>query len=217
MDNGRLITMVRVGQRLHKERLAKKLSLEDIAKATKIKSSFLAAIEKGEYSKLPSPAYAQGFVRNYAAYLGLPKAEITALFRREFDEKKAYQVLPDSLTKTKEFPLRRIHFQESLIVLGIILVVFFGFLGFQYRYVFFSPALTITSPVENATTTGEVTVKGKADPNATVYVNNELVSINSNGEFTKQLSLFSGKSEILVKAQNRMGKETVVQRAIIVK
>jgi len=94
--------MVPVGQRLQRERIQKKLTIEDVAKATKIKAVFLAAIEKGEYTKLPSPAYAQGFVRNYASYLGLPKGEITALFKREFDEKKAYKVLPDSLAKREK-------------------------------------------------------------------------------------------------------------------
>lgn len=209
--------MVRVGQLLHKERLQKKLSLEQIAAATKIKASFLAAIEKGEYNKLPSPAYAQGFVRNYAAYLGLPKAEVTALFRREFDEKKAYQVLPNSLTKTQEFPLRRIRVQESIIVLGVVLILFLGFLAFQYRYVFLPPSLTITSPQQGVTTSKEVTIRGKTDSSATVYVNNELVSLNSNGEFTKRLTLFSGKSSVTIKAKNRMGKESVVTREIIVK
>jgi cytoskeletal protein RodZ len=209
--------MVRVGQRLHKERLAKKLSLEDIAKATKIKTRFLAAIEKGEYSKLPSPAYAQGFVRNYASYLGLPKAEISALFRREFDEKKAYKVLPDTLTKTQEFPLRRIRIQESLIVLGAIFLFFFIFLAYQYRYVFFAPSLSISSPKQGATTAQDVTISGKTETNATVYVNNEPVSLTSNGEFTKRLTLFSGKTVVTITAKNRMGKETVVKREIIVK
>jgi cytoskeletal protein RodZ len=209
--------MVRVGQRLHKERLQKKLSLEDIAKATKIKSSFLAAIERGEYSKLPSPAYAQGFVRNYASYLGLPKAEITALFRREFDEKKAFQVLPDSLIKTQEFPLKRIRIQESLLGLMIVFFVFLSFLAFQYRYVFLAPSLSISSPTQDVATGGYITVTGKTDSNATVVVNNEPVSLDSNGEFTKHVTLFSGKSVIIVKAKNRIGKETVVQREVVVK
>src|SRR5437763_1523829 len=100
--------MVRLGQRLHNERIRRKLSLDEVAKDIRIKTVFLAALEKGEYTKLPSPAYAQGFVRNYASYLGIPKAEITALFKREFDEKRAYKVLPDSMVKTKEFPLKRL-------------------------------------------------------------------------------------------------------------
>ena len=113
--------MVPLGKRLHNERIARKLTLDEVAAATKIKARFLSAIEKGEYDKLPSPAYAKGFVRNYAAYLGLPKAESTALFRREFDEKRVYKVLPDSLSKKEEFPLNRIRIQQSIII-GSILV-----------------------------------------------------------------------------------------------
>src|SRR5664279_124356 len=115
--------MVRVGQRLYKERIQKKLTIDEIAKATRIKPIFLQAIEQGEYNKLPSPAYAIGFVRNYADYLGLPKAEITALFRREFDEKKAFKVLPDSLVKTKEFPVKRFQIQQSIFVIIFFVVL----------------------------------------------------------------------------------------------
>ena len=115
--------MVRLGQLLHQQRLRRKLSLEEVARGTKIKETFLAAIERGEYHKLPSPAYAKGFVINYATYLGLPRTEVTALFRREFDEKRAYKVLPDSLTK-QSFPARHIKFQESILIIGLLVILF---------------------------------------------------------------------------------------------
>jgi len=209
--------MVPLGKRLLNVRTQRKLSLEEVAAATKIKARFLSAIEKGEYDKLPSPAYAKGFVKNYAAYLGLPKAEIAALFRREFDEKRAYKVLPDSLTKTKEFPLNRLKIQQSLIIGALLLVVFVGYLLFQYRYQFIGPSLNITSPTQDMTTSQEVTVAGQTSSNATVLVNNESVSLDSNGEFAKRLTLFPGKTTITIKAKNRFGKETVVQREIVVK
>src|SRR5215469_10570319 len=125
--------MVRLGHLLHQKRLARRLTLEDVAQDLKIKSKFLAAIEKGEYNKLPSPAYAQGFVRNYAAYLGLSKAETTMLFKREFDEKRAMKVLPDSMVKTKEFPIQRFRLQQSAIIFMLFLLLVLGFLFFQYR------------------------------------------------------------------------------------
>jgi cytoskeletal protein RodZ len=209
--------MVAVGQRLYRERIQRKLTLEDIAKATKIKASFLAAIEKGEYSKLPSPAYAQGFVRNYAAFLGLSKPEMTALFRREFDEKKAYKVLPDSLTKTQEFSLSRIKMQQSLLPLAAVLLLILAYLSFQYRAVVIAPSLSLSSPKQNAISSQEITVSGKADSNATVLVNNQPVSLASDGAFTKQITVFPGKSEIVVRAKNRFGKETIVRRSITVK
>lgn len=209
--------MVGIGQRLYEKRVQKKLSLEEVAHATKIKARFLAAIEKGEYSKLPSPAYAQGFVRNYAAYLGLPKTETTALFKREFDEKKAYKVLPDALTKTEEFPINRIRIQQSLILAGGVIVIFFLYLFIQYRSTFTPPPLSISTPKQNVTVPEEVTVSGKTDDNSTIMINGEPASVNSNGEFQKVIVLFPGKTTIRIKAKNKFGKETLIEREVVVK
>ncbi len=209
--------MVRAGQRLYKERVRRKLNLEEVADAIKIKADFLAAIERGEYRSLPSPAYAEGFVKNYADYLGLSKTDILPLFRREFDEKKAYKVLPDSFTKTEGFPINRVHLQQSVVVVVGILLVLLGYLFLQYRSAFLPPSIAISSPKPGSTTTKELVVKGKTDKDATVFINDEATSVNGHGEFVKNLTLFPGKATIIVKAKNRFGKETVVTREIVVK
>ena len=206
--------MVKAGQKLHDARISKSLSLDEIAAATKIRPGFLTAIERGEYDKLPSPAYAKGFVSNYASYLGLSQKDILALFRREFDEKKYIKVLPDSLSKSNGFSLTRVHIQQSFIVLALILLTLLGYLGYQYRAMYFPPALTINSPKQNAQISDEVVVSGTTDPNATIVVNNESVSLDTNGEFSKKLTLFPGKTSISIVAKNRFGKETSVQRDI---
>lgn len=208
--------MVQVGQRLYQIRSRRKLTLDEIAAATKIKPNFLAAIEKGEYHKLPSPAYAKGFVRNYADYLGLPRSEMTALFRREFDEKRAYKVLPDSMV-TEEFPLKRFRIQQSLILAAVVLGAFILYLLFQYRYTFLAPSLSIDSPKEGSVVASTVAITGKTDSNATVFVNNAPATVNSNGEFMKQVALFPGKNTIVVKSKNRSGKETLLHREVTVK
>lgn len=209
--------MRRAGQLLFRERTRRKLSIDEVAHATKIKAEFLAAIESGEYGNLPSPAYAQGFVKNYAEYLGLPKSEVIALFRREFDEKKAYKVLPDALTKTEEFPLSRIRIQQSVIVVFFCLVLIGTYLLFQYRSAFIPPYLNVSSPKQSSITSGDIKVSGKADSNATVSINDEPVTVSSTGEFTKAITLFPGRSIITVKAKNRYGKEATVTREVVVK
>lgn len=208
--------MVRLGHELHQRRLQRKQTLEEIAQVIKIKSKFLAAIERGEYNKLPSPAYAQGFVRNYASYLGLSKAETTMLFKREFDEKRAMKVLPDSMIKTKEFPIQRLKIQQSAFVFLFFVLAVLGYLFFQYRAAFFPPSLTITSPSENTKTGQTVSVLGKTESNATVTIDGEPVTVGNNGEFQKQMTLFPGNETISIKAINRFGKTTVVQRTITV-
>jgi hypothetical protein len=51
--------------------MKKHISLAEAARATRIKQSYLEALEDGEYSVLPGAAYVTGFLRNYALYLGL--------------------------------------------------------------------------------------------------------------------------------------------------
>jgi transcriptional regulator with XRE-family HTH domain len=60
-----------VGNLLREARQEKGVGLNEVAAATRIKASFLSALEDGDYSLLPGPAYITGFLRNYAAYLGL--------------------------------------------------------------------------------------------------------------------------------------------------
>src|SRR6266446_1412810 len=115
--------MVTVGERLRKERLRKRLSLDDIARGTKIRHQFLEAIEDGQYNKLPSTAYAQGFVRNYAEYLGLSSREILALFRREFDEEKMYRVLPEGFTRQNGFLVKRFKIQQTAIGVVVLFII----------------------------------------------------------------------------------------------
>jgi len=57
------------------------LSLEDIAAELNIRLRFLEAIEAADYEALPPPAFAAGFVRCYATYLGLDGHAISQAFR----------------------------------------------------------------------------------------------------------------------------------------
>ena len=63
--------MSELGRRLAEARTAKGLSLADVESITRIRQKWLDALENGEYSKLPRGAVARGFLRTYAAYVGL--------------------------------------------------------------------------------------------------------------------------------------------------
>lgn len=210
--------MVSASQRLYEARKAKGLTLEEVAKATKIRQAFLSAIESGEYDRLPTGTYTQGFVSNYAEYLGLPKREITALFRREYNVEKDFKVLPESLSKQKEVPVHKGKLKQTI---GIILLLFLGllgYLGFQYRHAFLNPPLDVSSPKQNAVLTSQtITIQGTSDPSNTVLVNNEPVSLDTNGAFKKSIDVFPGKTTITIKAVNTFGKETLIKRDIDVR
>jgi cytoskeleton protein RodZ len=62
--------MREVGAQLRQTRLERGEDLNDVAQHLRIKSSYLFGIEQGDLSALPGRAYALGFLRSYADYLG---------------------------------------------------------------------------------------------------------------------------------------------------
>jgi len=60
-----------IGDVLKQKRKEMNLSLKEAENATSIRMSYLQALEEGDMSKLISPIYAQGFLKQYAIFLGL--------------------------------------------------------------------------------------------------------------------------------------------------
>lgn len=210
--------MIRAGQKLRDERQSRGLSLSQVSESTKIKVEFLEAIEKGDYHKLPSSSYAYGFVRNYTRFLKIAEKEILPLFRREFDAEKVYKVLPEGLVGQKEIPLKRFKIKQAVILIVLLFVLLFGFIIFQYRYAFINPPITLFNPSEmSVLTSSTILVLGKTDPNSTITVNDEQVSVNGDGTFKKEITGFPGKATITIKAVNRFGKQTTIERHVVIK
>lgn len=60
-----------IGATLREARLRQNLEISECAAATRIRERYLVAIEDGRFESLPDPAYVNGFVRAYAAHLGV--------------------------------------------------------------------------------------------------------------------------------------------------
>jgi cytoskeletal protein RodZ len=67
--------------RLSVSRQEQGLSLEQIADRSKISLFFLKAIEAGEFDKLPGGLYDVCYLRQYAAQIGFPEAELISFYR----------------------------------------------------------------------------------------------------------------------------------------
>ncbi|MCZ8140496.1 MAG: DUF4115 domain-containing protein [Acetobacteraceae bacterium] len=71
----------RVGEELREARIALGISVEDAATQLRINKRYLMALEEGRVKDLPGAAYAVGFVRSYAAALGLDADDAVRRFR----------------------------------------------------------------------------------------------------------------------------------------
>jgi cytoskeleton protein RodZ len=72
-----------LGGQLHAARMARGLSLPDIAARTRIPERTLAAIEADAYDQLPHPTFAAGFIRSLAREVGVSQEEASARYRAE--------------------------------------------------------------------------------------------------------------------------------------
>ena len=60
-----------IGSILKTERESKKITLEQVEEATKIRRKYLEAIEEENFAVLPGEVYVKGFVATYVKYLGI--------------------------------------------------------------------------------------------------------------------------------------------------
>jgi len=85
-----------IGDQFKQKRKELNLSLKEIESATSIRMTYLQAIEEGEMQKLISPIYAQGFLKQYAIFLGLDGEQIAQdnreLFTRSGSQEFAYGI-----------------------------------------------------------------------------------------------------------------------------
>lgn len=87
-----------LGEKLRGRREERKLSLREVENATSIRVNFLQAIEEGSIAQVISGIYAQGFIKQYAAFLG-------------FDGESLLKEHPEILTSS---PLRAQNFAYGI-------------------------------------------------------------------------------------------------------
>ena len=71
-----------IGIVLRDERKKKGLSHAQVSEITRLRPSFLEALEKEAWNDLPSPAFARGFICSYGRALGLDEEALNALYRK---------------------------------------------------------------------------------------------------------------------------------------
>lgn len=112
--------MFEIGSSLREARVRRGLDLAQVERDTKIRAKYLGALEDDRFETLPGPAYARGFLRTYADYLGLEG-------QRFVDEYHSRFAPPDETAVVAPVRIRRSGFGPgrwlaTAIVAGAILV-----------------------------------------------------------------------------------------------
>ncbi len=124
--------MQTIGEILRDARHGKQTTLEDAARATKIKVDILERIEGDDYASLPGVTYTKGFIKLYAEYLGLDSHAIIEQFIRSQGgvRRQGIQLETEAAHRARKpnelkLPIRAVIFT----VAGITAAVVIGVLG----------------------------------------------------------------------------------------
>ncbi len=108
------------GELLSETRIAQGLSLDVVAESLKMSVAYVEALESGDYSLLPGPAFVRGYLRSYARLLALDEEHILSLCEETVSVDK--QVVTRILKETPlDYPGS--HYSRSLIALFCVIVL----------------------------------------------------------------------------------------------
>jgi cytoskeleton protein RodZ len=139
------------GAYLKQVRETKKVSLDEICRATKIRRSILEAIEGDRLEILPSEVFVKGFIEAYANYIGLDTEDVLSRYkgwRRDYmaaGEQEAFIVGESHVLKR--------YIIAGIFLLGIILLLFLLLYEKRLKEIPIPETRTdqgVTSPTDNS-------------------------------------------------------------------
>src|SRR5205814_2362915 len=164
--------MPSLGEQLRAQREKKSITLDQAAADTRIREKFLKALEDGDYQSLPGAVYTKGFLRNYAHYLDLPADELVVLFHEE----RGLQAPEPARTFRPIRPImqRNLIFTPAVLVPVVVLagiVLFVGYLYYQFTSFAVAPALDVFDPATDAIAQeGQYVLKGRTVPTGKITI-----------------------------------------------
>ena len=162
-----------IGNKLKKARKSRGLSLEDIKNKSKIKKSYLEALENDNFEKLPGEVYTKVYIRGYAKIVGIdPKKILSEYENQKNNDKNIKSTNKNESKKKSEGNLNSFLNKDKIFkgLLGIILILIIVLLSYN---VFFRTDQNQNNTANNNQNT-EVVQKNNTSDNSS--------SEGSNGE-----------------------------------
>lgn len=191
---------------------AKHIGVHHLEKGTGIPRDFLEALASGEFDRLPAAPYVRGYLRQIAPIIDFDPDELWHLYQKQAAPKSAG--LSDRLPANRfAIPKRK---PKQLLFLFVIAVLVIVYLVVNGSRLIGQPFLELTG-LETETTTSivpSIILSGAIDPDDTLTINNEIVEIDSNGNFERNYPLEPGFNSVTFRVKRFLGRELEIVRHI---
>ncbi|MFH1193651.1 MAG: helix-turn-helix domain-containing protein [bacterium] len=198
-------------QELQNIRKKRCVSLEKINRQTKIPIKYLKALEAGSIELLPDVLYIKNIIKKYLSFFNV--------------DAKPYLAKLEITRSEKELSEKNISAKKMIVVPRLIKTIaiialtagFIFYLGLKINNIFTPPKIAIFYPAENETVSADniIEVRGKTEPGASLFINNEQVALDKNGNFKKEIDLQKGLNIIKISGMRRYSRENAIWRNVI--
>lgn len=201
-ENGTLFPPAHAGERLRDARMARKMTLEDVASRTRIPIRHLETLEAGEFARLPGRTYAIGFGRAYARAVELPEEEIAQDIREALGGTSAVpsrDATQFDLDEPSKVPSARIAWLAAAV--GAVILV----AGFGIWRTYFFPGANVEELAQAADAASGATPVARPDMAARPKVAN--ASINAAIDPKAEVVFTATEDNIWIKFYDGEGKQ----------
>ena len=103
--------------------------------------------------------------------------------------------------------------KSSFILLGLVSAA--AYVIFQARFMIIGPQLTLIDESEQVVSDRQITLTGAASNISRLWLNDRPIYTDSQGNFKEALVLENGYTIATVRAEDRYGRETTIQRTYV--
>ena len=205
-----------LGARLKAARELRQINPEVAARRLNIRLEYLLAIEGDRFDRLPAGLYSKNYIKDYAALVGLPAAEIKKWISENLEvTNEISNPFSQKIVRRHEF----IVFPKLIknLALALVFLACVLYLAFYFKKIVFPPELKVYQPSTNLKTSENyIEIKGVTEPEAELSINGETILNTNQGNFSTVINLKKGVNNIVIKAKKKYSGEATVLRQILV-
>ncbi len=209
-----------LGEYLQEVRASLHLTTAAVFEKTSIKIQYVESLESGKFFGLPADVYVYGFLKKLGQLYNLDPEVLILQYKKERgiadQQKKTMQKQVESRARGLFSGI--VITPKFVSVFGgvVFVVVTVGYIVWQVVSINKVPNLTILQPSDRqVVSSSAVLVKGMTDPGTQLFINDQSVFVQTNGEFEVQIGLGNGPKDLVFLAKNKFEKSVVKTITVI--
>ncbi len=187
------------------------MDIKTVSILTQIKPMYLEQLEAGNWDALPADVYIRGFLKSLANLYHVQEQVLID----QYDKEHGFGQIKKPIVQKQRFEIKFTPRTVIIGITGLLTLLAVGYVVSQISSVLTPPKLLLNEPNGDVTIQGNsIIFSGSAEIGADVFINDQAVLTDKNGDFTENLIVSPGLNVIEIVVHNKFNKESKITRRI---